>query len=58
MPGRSKKKSWRRQKEARAALDGTIERGKHFVAEKAGDVEAAAKVGREAVKENMDTCCN
>ena len=32
-------------KEARAALDETIERGKHFIAEKAKDVEAAAKAG-------------
>ena len=45
-------------KEARAALDETIERGKHFIAEKAVDVEAAAKVGRETMKEKMDTCCN
>ena len=42
-------------KEARAALD---ERGKHFIAEKAGDVEAAAKAGREALKEKMNTCSN
>ena len=41
-------------KEARAALDGTIERGKHFIAEKAGDVEAAAKAGRETLKEKME----
>ena len=45
-------------KEARAALDETIERGKHFIAEKAADVEAAAKTGREAMKEKMDTCCS
>ena len=45
-------------KEARAALDETIERGKHFIAEKEADVEAAAKVGRETMKEKMDTCCN
>ena len=44
-------------KEARAALDETIERGKHFIAEKAADVEAALKAGRETVKEKMDTCC-
>ena len=30
-------------KEARAALDETIERGKHFIAEKTADVEAAVK---------------
>ena len=46
-------------KEARAALDETIERGKkHFIAEKAADVEAAAKTGREAMKETMDKCCS
>ena len=45
-------------KEARAVLDETIERGKHFVAEKAADVEAATKAGREAMKREMDTCCN
>lgn len=45
-------------KEARAALDETIERGKHFIAEKAADVEAALKAGRETVKEKMDKCCS
>ena len=45
-------------KEARASLDETIERGKHFIAEKAADVEAAAKAGRETMKEKMDTCCS
>ena len=45
-------------KEARAALDETIERGKHFIAEKAADVEAAAKAGRETMKEKMDKCCS
>lgn len=45
-------------KEARAALDETIERGKRFIAEKAADVEAAAKAGRETMKEKMDTCCS
>ena len=45
-------------KEARAALDETIERGKHFIAEKTADVEAAAKAGRETMKEKMDTCCS
>ncbi|OQW32714.1 MAG: hypothetical protein A4E19_04960 [Nitrospira sp. SG-bin1] len=43
-------------KEARAALDEVIERGKHFVEEKKADVEAAVKAGREAMKERMDTC--
>jgi len=45
-------------KEARAALDETIERGKHFIAEKAADVEVAAKAGRETMKEKMDKCCS
>ena len=45
-------------KEARAALDETIERGKHFIAEKAADIEAVAKAGRETIKEKMDTCCS
>ena len=45
-------------KEARAALDETIERGKHFFAEKAVDVEAAAKASREAMKEKIDKCCS
>jgi gas vesicle protein len=45
-------------KEARAALDETIERGKHFIAEKTADAEAAVKAGRENMKEKMDTCCS
>jgi gas vesicle protein len=45
-------------KEARAALDEAIERGKHFIAEKVVDVEAAAKAGRETMKDKMDTCCS
>jgi gas vesicle protein len=44
-------------KEVRAALDETIERGKHYMAEKKADVEAAVKAGREAMKEKMDKCC-
>jgi gas vesicle protein len=44
-------------KEARAALDETIERGKHYMAEKKADVEAAVKAGREAMKDKMDQCC-
>jgi gas vesicle protein len=47
-----------RAKEARAALDETIERGKRFIAEKTADVEAAAKAGRETMKEKIDTCCS
>lgn len=45
-------------KEARTALDETIERGKHFMAEKTADAEAAVKAGREAMKEKMDACCS
>lgn len=47
-----------RAKEARAALDDMIERGKHFVAEKREDVEAAVTAGKEAMKEKMDKCCS
>jgi gas vesicle protein len=45
-------------KEARAALDETIERGKHFIAEKRADVEAAVKAGKEAMKDKMEQCCS
>ena len=45
-------------KEARAALDEAIERGKNFVAEKRHDVEAAVKAGKEAMKERMEKCCS
>lgn len=45
-------------KEARAALDETIERGKRYVAEKKADVEAAVKAGPEAMKERVEKCCN
>lgn len=45
-------------KEARAALDEVIEKGKHFVAEKKADVDAAVKAGREAMKERMEKCCS
>jgi gas vesicle protein len=41
-------------KEARAALDEVIERGKRYVAEKKADVEAAVKAGREAMKARME----
>jgi gas vesicle protein len=41
-------------KEARAALDEVIERGKHFVEERRADVEAAVKAGREAVKDKVE----
>ena len=45
-----------RAKEARAALDEVIERGKQFVDEKRADVEAAVKAGREAFNEKMEKC--
>lgn len=45
-------------KEARAALDEVIERGKNFVDERREDVEAAVRAGREAVKEKMEKCCS
>lgn len=45
-------------KEARVALDEVIERGKHFVAEKRADVEAAVKSGKEAIKDKMEKCCS
>ena len=45
-------------KEARAALDETIDRGTRFIAEKAADAEAVLKAGRETMKEKMDKCCN
>lgn len=41
-------------KEARAALDETIKHGKHVLAEKAVDVEAAVKAGRETMKGKME----
>jgi gas vesicle protein len=43
-----------RAKEARAALDETIERGKQYVEEKKADAEAAVKAGREAMKKRME----
>ena len=45
-------------KKARATLDETIDCGKHFFAEKAVDVEAAAKAARETMKDKMDSCCS
>lgn len=41
-------------KEARAALDEVIERGKHFAEERLADVEAALQAGREAIKETKE----
>ena len=40
-------------KEARAALDNAIERGKHVLSEKRADVEAAVKAGKDVMKEPM-----
>ena len=45
-------------KEAREALNEMIERGKHFVAEKRADVEAAVTAGKDTMKEKMDKCCS
>lgn len=45
-------------KEARAALDEVIERGKHFMDERRADVEAAVKAGIEAMKERKDKSCS
>ncbi len=45
-------------KEARAALDEVIERGRHFMAEKRAEVEAAVNTGKEAVKDKMEKCCS
>jgi gas vesicle protein len=45
-------------KEARAAVDETIARGKCYVAEKTAHVEAAVKAGREAMQERVEECCN
>lgn len=47
-----------RAREAREALDEVIERGRHFIAEKRADVEAAVTAGRESMKEKMDKCCS
>ena len=55
---RAKGEVLEKAKEARAAPDQTIESGKHFIEEKAADVEAAVKAGRETMKEKMDTCCS
>ena len=41
-------------KEARAALDDAIERGKHFLSEKRADVEAAVRAGKDAMKERRE----
>ena len=55
---RAEEEALEKAKEARAALDESIERGKHFIAEKAADVEAAVKTGRETMREKMDKCCS
>jgi gas vesicle protein len=56
--GKTEEEVLKRAKEARAALDETIDRGARFIAEKTADVEAAVKAGRETMKEKMDKCCN
>ena len=43
--------------ETRAALDETIERGKHFMGEKTADAKTTIRAGRESMKEKMDKCC-
>ena len=55
---RAEEEVLKKAKEARVALDETIERGEHFIAEKTADVEAAIKAGGESIKEKMDTCCS
>jgi gas vesicle protein len=55
---RAEEEVMEKAKEARAALDETIERGKRFMAEKLADVEAGVKAGRETIKEKMDKCCS
>ena len=55
---KAEEKVLEKAKEARAALDQTIESGKHFIAEKTADVEVAVKAGRETMKEKMDKCCS
>jgi len=45
-------------KEARAALDETIERGKEFLEEKKADVEAAVEAGRKTMKARVEKCCS
>lgn len=47
-----------RAKEARAALDEVIERGKLFMAETRADVEEVVKAGTEAMKEKLEECCS
>ncbi|WP_455376924.1 YtxH domain-containing protein, partial [Petrachloros mirabilis] len=41
-------------KEARAALDEMIEKGKQYVTERKGDIEAAIQAGKEAMKERRE----
>ena len=56
--GKAEEEFLEKAKEARAALDETIERGKHFIGEKTADAEAAVKIGRETMKEKIDKCCS
>ena len=44
-------------KEARAALDETIERGKQFMAEKRRTSRQQSRPGERAMKEKMEKCC-
>lgn len=55
---RAEEEAVEKTKEARAALDQTIGSGKHFIAEKTADVEAAVKAGRETMNEKIGTCCS
>lgn len=41
-------------KEARAALDDVINRGRQFVDERRADVEAALQAGKEAIRERRE----
>jgi gas vesicle protein len=55
---RTEEEVMEKAREARAALDEMIERGKQFMEEKRVDVEAAVKAGKDAVKERMEKCCS
>jgi hypothetical protein len=36
----------------------TIDRGKHFIAEKTADAESTVKAGREIMKDRIEKCCS
>ena len=55
---RAEEEAVEKAKEGRATLDQTIGSGKHFIAEKTADVEAAVKTGRKTMNEKMDKCCS